>query len=130
MALDLPALFKGGAATAFGVADSVMIDAVLHMYPAGNVTISVYDVVSDAPTQAPTAYNVRGLPYQTKWQKQQLDSADLSTFMIQFEQAKAAGLTVAPDAKAFLTINGVRWSVTEINFDPANALYIFSLRRT
>jgi hypothetical protein len=130
MALDLPALFKGGAATAFAVADSVMIDAVLEMYPIGSITISVYDPVTDAPTVAPTSYNVRGLMYKASWQKQALDSADLAMFMIQYEQAKAAGLTTSPDARSFLVIGGTRWSVISIEFDPANALYIFNLRRT
>jgi hypothetical protein len=130
MALDIPAIFKGGAATIFSIADSVMVDAVLRLRP-GSGTADVYDPTTDTrSTTSDLTFNVRGLPYQTEKQKLAVDSAYVSTFCIQVDQAIAAGLTEPPNDADFIVIDGESWNVTNVEFDPANALYIFNLRKT
>jgi hypothetical protein len=127
--MDIPGMFQKGAATAFALADSAMIDAVLSVNPSATITIANYSSVTGAATVTPTSYNVRGLMYQSRVQKMAQDSAELAMFMIEAEKARAMGLTIDPaDCNAFLTIQGVRFHVTAVDFDPASALYIFNLR--
>jgi hypothetical protein len=128
--MNIPQMFQQGAATAFTLADSVMTDAILNIIPAG-LTVQEIDMATDTPIVNMTAYNVRGLMYQSKEQKLSLDAAVLAMFMVEAQKVIAAGLTVQPTQdNAYLTIGGVFWNISAVEFDPATALYIFQIRKT
>jgi hypothetical protein len=130
MAFDIPKLFQDAAAGAFAFADSTMTDAILNIIPAG-LTVQEIDMATDTPIVNMTAYNVRGLMYQSREQKLALDAAVLATFMVQAQKVIAAGLTTQPTQdNAYLTIGGIFWNISAVDFDPATALYIFQIRRT
>lgn len=126
--MNIPAIAKSLAATAFGIADSVMTDAVLHITNLGSHTVDDYDPTTDTMVSGTTDYNVRGLMYQEQAQKLAVDSADLAMFMV---QADDAALPVLPNnLNCYVVVGSVRWNATLTEYVPGDPVFIFRLRRT
>lgn len=133
MALDIPALARGGWAKAKSVAGSAFATGVLRI---GNTP--VIDPVADTSTPS-WAFEVTLtksiLFYGRKLQDEQDQAEDVRGATARITEAKAiVGVAdlpagAVPDNDSELEINGEKWEVANVGTPPGNAIYLLDLRK-
>src|SRR5690606_19628982 len=84
-----------------------------------------YDPVTDTTTAAEVVTTVKGIFTRGKEDEDDGDSPDdISTKLI----IAALDLGAVPDGEDYFMINGARWEIVKLVYDPTRAIYIFTIR--